>query len=229
VRSRYLPLSSTCVDKLSENLLISMETTGYQLPQMLETYLASLSKLYEVEGDRSMQELVVNARVRLQEEWSYDNYNGGVTGHAVYVTLPEQIFLRIVREKSETSNALKTALNNLNHIQGEFIEEVFLEMDLPEQEDWRLRSGLMLSPVRLVADEAQRRIWSDEKFRLFLSHKSEFRVETGKLKTQLNDLGISAFVAHEDIHPSEEWQEEIENALATMDGFCRVDDSRFPR
>ena len=40
-------------------------------------------------------------------------------------------------------------------------------------------------------------------------------------------FGASAFVAHEDIHPTRAWQDEIENALHSMDGFVAVMTSEF--
>jgi hypothetical protein len=42
------------------------------------------------------------------------------------------------------------------------------------------------------------------------------------LKSVLAPLGISAFVAHEDIHPTLEWQVEIERALHTMEAFVSM-------
>jgi hypothetical protein len=62
----------------------------------------------------------------------------------------------------------------------------------------------------------------DDGFRLFLSHKTEVKKETAELKERLKDYGISCFVAHEDIHPTQAWQDEIENALGTMDGFVAL-------
>src|ERR1017187_3416876 len=62
---------------------------------------------------------------------------------------------------------------------------------------------------------------------MFLSHKSEVKKETAILKDALRLFGIAAFVAHEDIHPTKEWQDEIENALATMDGFVALITSSF--
>ena len=61
------------------------------------------------------------------------------------------------------------------------------------------------------------RIWGTEKLRIFLSHKSEFKDETAKLKEELSLWGISCFVAHEDVEPTREWQTEIEDALFSMD------------
>lgn len=42
------------------------------------------------------------------------------------------------------------------------------------------------------------------------------------MKDALARLGISAFVAHADIKPTKEWQDEIENALASMEGFVAL-------
>jgi hypothetical protein len=57
---------------------------------------------------------------------------------------------------------------------------------------------------------------------VFLSHKSEVKKETAELKDSLRVFGISCFVAHDDIHPTKEWQDEIENALGSMDGFVAL-------
>ena len=76
--------------------------------------------------------------------------------------------------------------------------------------------------ARQVAPDATKRLWADGRFRLFLSHKAQVKRETAELKQNLLDYGVSAFVAHEDIHPTKEWQDEIENALATMDGFVAL-------
>ncbi len=70
-----------------------------------------------------------------------------------------------------------------------------------------------------VAEEAviNDRIWGNSKFRIFLSHKAQYKVETAKIQEELATYGISSFVAHNDIEPTREWQDEIENALHTMD------------
>lgn len=62
--------------------------------------------------------------------------------------------------------------------------------------------------------------WKEGYFRLFLSHISSFKETTAHLKDALLKYGITAFVAHEDIQPSREWQIEIETGLETMDAFC---------
>lgn len=84
-----------------------------------------------------------------------------------------------------------------------------------------------MSNDRIVSEDALKRIWPDEGFRLFLSHKSEVKTQTAELKTSLKKYGISCFVAHEDIHPNQLWQTEIENALATMDGLVALMTENF--
>ena len=42
------------------------------------------------------------------------------------------------------------------------------------------------------------------------------------LKDELAIFGVSCFVAHKDIQPTKAWQDEIERALANMDGFVAL-------
>ena len=65
-------------------------------------------------------------------------------------------------------------------------------------------------------------IWKAGYLRLFLSHVSAHKDAVAKLKSELLDRGISAFVAHEDITPSSEWQHEIELALNFMDALAAL-------
>lgn len=194
----------------------------FELPKNVDRYLAALSKLYAQEGKRQLQEIIVNAQTRVHEEWSRDNWNGGTYGHALYLVVPEALFLGSVTRKDEIQKRIKEDLNNIHNVQNEFIEEVFLEMDATEDQEWRRNSGLLLAGERVVLPDATKRIWGDKGFRIFLSHKSEVKAESAELKERLRSFGISCFVAHEDIHPTKAWQDEIENALASMDGFVAL-------
>jgi hypothetical protein len=71
------------------------------------------------------------------------------------------------------------------------------------------RSGLELSPT----------MWSDGSIRIFLSHLSEHQDYANQVADELKLLRIDAFVAHVDIEPDTEWQEQIEIALKTCDAF----------
>ena len=71
------------------------------------------------------------------------------------------------------------------------------------------------------------KFWNPNHFRLFLSHSSTFKAKTAQLQRTLIEYGISSFVAHEDIEPTKEWQDEIENALNSMDALAAILTPKF--
>jgi hypothetical protein len=83
-----------------------------------------------------------------------------------------------------------------------------------------------LASKRTVPPAATKRIWGDG-YRVFLSHKAEVRKQTSELKDDLLLYGVTSFVAHADIRPTKAWQDEIENALTTMDAFVSVMTANF--
>jgi hypothetical protein len=54
---------------------------------------------------------------------------------------------------------------------------------------------------------------------MFVSHTSAHKADVAALKWSLGSRGIDAFVAHDDIEPSHEWQGVIESALATCEAI----------
>nr|WP_321235801.1 toll/interleukin-1 receptor domain-containing protein [uncultured Psychroserpens sp.] len=70
--------------------------------------------------------------------------------------------------------------------------------------------------------ESDANFWKPGHFKLFMSHLASFKKTTSILKNDLERYGISAFVAHEDIEPTKEWQDEIEKGLFTMDALCAI-------
>jgi len=71
------------------------------------------------------------------------------------------------------------------------------------------------------------KFWHPNHLRLFLSHISTFKIRTAQLQKMLKEYGISSFVAHEDIEPTQEWQDEIEKALHSMDALCAILTPKF--
>lgn len=195
--------------------------SSYDLPRKISQFLATLSKLYAQEGERELQEIIVNSQARVEDEWTYDNWNGGTAGHAVYLSVPESLYLKHLGSKEELQSRFCEDFNKLHNLQHEHFATVFLEMDIQEDGDWRQESGLLLTPGIAPSKGLSERIWGDG-FRVFLSHKSEVKRETSELKEALSLFGVSAFVAHEDIIPSKPWQDEIVAALASMDAFVAL-------
>jgi hypothetical protein len=76
--------------------------------------------------------------------------------------------------------------------------------------------------VSTQAVDTDYRLFQKEMFRLFISHKDDNKKSANELKKSLEVFGISSFVAHEDIEPSTEWQNEIEKALFSMDSLLAL-------
>lgn len=196
----------------------------FALPPKIDSYLATLNRLYESQNESLLRELVVNAMVSIHEEWDYDNWNGGTYGHAVTLTVTEDLYVRVMEQKDEIQTRLATDLNKLDNNQNEHVSEVFIEMETAGNDNWREETGVYrprtIAPS--IAPETLHRIWGSEHVRVFLSHKASVKKNTSKVKQALAICGLTAFVAHEDIEPTEEWQREIERALFSMDALVAL-------
>lgn len=202
---------------------MSDEQSPFLFKARLDQYLATLSKIYEREKRRDLRAIIVNSKVRVQEGIKEADYNDDVFGHAIQFAIPEQLFTFGLKETRELQDKIRSDLNSLLQIRGEFIDSVSLEVAVGDGADWRVNSGLTIRRKQAVPDESAKRIWGDkESFKLFLSHISAHKVEAAKLKDRLHLFGVSCFVAHEDIEPLKEWQNEIELALASMDGLAAL-------
>jgi TIR domain len=199
-----------------------MSEPEFQLSKDIEHYLAALSKLYAKKGERQKLEIVVNSQIRVHEQWDYDNWNGGTYGHALYFTVPQGLYLDFVGRRNELQREIAEDINKIHNVPHEFIAEVFLEMEKMGDQDWRRESGALHTGQRVTLPEVSQRIWGDVGYRVFLSHKAEVKVQAAQLKEQLMLFGVSAFVAHTDIRPTKEWQDEIERALDSMDAFVAL-------
>jgi hypothetical protein len=125
----------------------------------------------------------------------------------------------IVRPDADEARRIAAELNDL--LAGDRIE-LFESSKIGPRPIWALRAvGARAAveptpPAEPAEPDALTRIWErDGLLRLFLSHASAHKVEVGNLKRGLRVYGVSAFVAHEDIEPTLEWQSEIRLALAT--------------
>ena len=188
-----------------------------------ERYLATLAKIYEQDGQRKLQLILVNSQVRIDEGTGKGGWNEEAWGHAVHLMVPHHLFTFGLKETLTIQNKIREDLNKVISISGEFISDVSLEVAVEESRDWRKDSGLLVTSARSVPSDASTRIWGDEGyFRLFLSHISKYKAEAAKLKDDLRLFGVSCFVAHKDIEPLKEWQDEIELALASMDALAAL-------
>ncbi len=139
---------------------------------------------------------------------NYDDWNGGRCYYSLHLMIPRKVFAKI----EDRIEALQKTI-------GSKLLTVF------KKTDPHFLTSVVISPqiVSYAAKsdvppptDAVKRIWGAGRLRVFLSHVSSHKREVARLKECLRIYGISAFVAHEDIKPTREWQREIETALNTM-------------
>lgn len=148
-------------------------------------------------------------------ETEYDNWNGGTYYYRLQLGLATGRFASLQ--------------SNIDHFEKEILALVKI-IDRPYENDHI--SEVMITPLteeetvygqKLAPSEAEtKRLWKEGHFRLFISHLSRDRYEAQKLKECLDNYGVDAFVAHNDIEPSLEWQGVIELALRSMDSLVAL-------
>lgn len=132
---------------------------------------------------------------------------------------------------------IKEIAGRLSGEEWPLIDVTLRQFGLPSSDDWRgTKDAYVFKMTENGADEVltslaghlgfvleqqhdriEPAFWRKGYFRLFVSHLAEFREEAASLQEQLTSFGVTAFVAHNDIAPTAEWQNEIEAALATAD------------
>jgi len=129
--------------------------------------------------------------------------------------------IEIVRAKYAKEIAVTDDLERLIQFGAEKIR-------LGDVEEWLKGLGQQVVAQHGVSYPPHLWIWNNtNKFRLFISHMTKHKDKATRLKECLSSYAISGFVAHEHIHPTLEWQREIERALYAMDAFLAIHTPRF--
>ena len=148
---------------------------------------------------------------------------------------------------SERINAIQEIASRLSKEEWPLIDLTLKQFSLPWANEW---SGEKLGYVIEMVSDADNNtltqlanhvgydiayersivepdFWEAGHFRLFASHLADEKVYATNLQSELNQFQISNFVAHKDITPTREWQEEIELALNTCDALIALLTPRF--
>jgi len=128
------------------------------------------------------------------------------------------------------------------------IDTTLRQFSLPWMDEWQGQAGAYVlnmidaAPDDLLLDLAQHvgyqfdqpttlriepQFWEKGMLRLFITHLAARREFAAQLQEALLPCGISSFVAHNDIEPTQEWQTQIETALATCDALIALLHEKF--
>jgi len=189
-----------------------MPSAGY--PKPVGEVIATLADIFRHQGRGEILELIENAHARF-DEINYDNWNGGTYTWALRLEVPVPLYATVEPRLKTVEKKIFTKLSYLDRLHpNDPVGEVTVTPVTP---------GASALGQRMAPSEIEvRRLWPDGRFRLFLSHLAKHKVAVSKLKDELDLFGIAAFVAHEAIKPSLEWQREIELALRAMHGLLAL-------
>lgn len=165
--------------------------------------VATVAEILQHQGNADLASVLHAARPWV-EETGLDQWE--VTHHTLSLEVPVEIYAglesRIDEAESTVLAKLKTVLRSYrDHVLDAVV--IGPTLDPP-----------MTSVDSLPANAADH-IWESGMLRLFISHVATHKAAVGALKAHLRVIGVSGFVAHQDISPSLEWQAEIELALRT--------------
>jgi len=149
------------------------------------------------------------------EQTSYDGWNGGTYTWALRLGVPVPVFALLEPRLEAIEKEIATKLAYLvRKYPNDHLDAVTITP---------LSAAAAASNMRFVPSDIEvQRIWPNGLFRLFLSHVSAHQAAVAELKKYLRVRGVDAFVAHMDIEPSLEWQEEIELALRSMHALAAL-------
>lgn len=185
-----------------------------RFPDSPEDVIATLADLFRHQNQGNIVELLESAVGRI-DETNFDNWNGGTYSYALILEVPIPIFATLESKLSEIEQSIGAKLSSIyRHLSNDHLDSANI---IPQ-----LSKSTSTVPMANPPESTVRHIWTEGLFRLFLSHVAAHKVQVSGLKKALGAYGITAFVAHEDVVPSLEWQNEIELALRTMHGMVAL-------
>jgi hypothetical protein len=141
-----------------------------------------------------------------------------VSGYTLTLEIPIQTYADIEQYRDHLEKSIRERIHPIvRRYPDSRIIEVIIIPALPAE--------LQVTTTPLERPQASEDIpsfWKTGFFRLFISHTHANATSAHNLKTALAKYQIAAFVAHDDIEPTKEWQLEIERALRTADALAAI-------
>ena len=180
------------------------------MSQELKGYYSTVAELLKEEKHTEAHRIFTGGDVA-SFVVDHDNWDGGMDFYSVEITIDVKTYVDlrkrgIVEEVcGQITEAFNVCMNNI----PDSVRSVSLTP-----------SSTATFDERKIAEPSS--YWKVGYYKVFISHVSKYKESASNLKLKLEPYGISAFVAHEDIKPSKEWEVEIEKALFSMNALCAI-------
>ncbi len=185
-----------------------------EFPTPVAEVVATLADLFRHQDRKEIVELLESAQAWF-DNTGYDNWNGGTYTYALRLEVPISVFASIEPRLAQVEKEISEKLV--------YFSRTLPNDSLGEATVSPITAGKPQVGQRFAPSEIEvRRLWPQNRFRLFLSHISKYKVPVSRLRDELELRGVAAFVAHQAIKPSLEWQHEIELALRSMHALAAL-------
>ena len=193
-----------------------------EISQELRRILPALRRLciyYRESGEANLCKIIEASHVFVETHIMCDNEWGENPREVydVFLFVPNHIIspINLNDEEKICAYIRKDLAKTTRDFRNEFVGAVHLKLADPL--DPRVGKSVSYSQYP-YHDPESAGPWKGSKYiRLFLSHRDEYKIQAQNLADTLDTYGICAFVAHDDIEPTKEWQQEIRKALGTME------------
>lgn len=189
-------------------------------PLSASEVLATLAEILRAQGEGDAVELLETANAIIGEP-KYDNWDGGTYYYTLRLEIPSSHYGRLRNTERLEQHLTQAALAAFQHYGDPTNQHLSQVVISPRVEQAAGPRG------GTAAEAAVADLWRPGRLRLFLGHLAEYKREVGALRDTLAIYGVSAFVAHVDIEPTLEWQDQIELALRSMHAFAPLLTLRF--
>jgi hypothetical protein len=192
----------------------------FKVPGKLDKSVAVVIAHARQKEEILLAEALAASTYEVEEEVDYDNWDGGTYAHAVHFLVPPDYFMLLdLDDLLAVEQLVRNRLNHFVKVRGERIAEVTIEVS---------EAPATVSAGVLPSREAHADLWGDADFlRLFITHKSEYKERATEIRDACQEMGITCFVAHEDIEPTTEWHPKIVRALHSMDALLALLTPKF--
>lgn len=178
---------------------------------------ATAAQIAKIQGASLESSVLDQAKASLVIS-GYDNWNGGTDLFTLMLEVPIPTYASIDHQREELEQSIERRVSQVVRTEiGNRISDVVISPVLAD--DYR---PVEPAPTMDILAEDIPSFWQSGFFRLFITHVAANKAEAHQLKEVLARYQIAAFVAHDDIEPTKEWQTEIERALRTMDALVAI-------
>jgi len=178
--------------------------------QELKKYYSTVAELLKEEKHTDAHRIFIGGDVA-SFVIDHDNWNGGMDFYTVAITVDVKTYVDLRNRGfvEKVCNQIAEAFNDCMNNTRDSVREVSMTP-----------SSTTTFAERKIAEPSS--YWKVGYYKVFISHLTKYKSSASNLKLMLEPYGISAFVAHEDIKPSKEWEVEIEKALFSMNALCAI-------